>query len=90
MPNKWDNTSRLRLVKTTITSQLFLILPFPLNKFAMNYTAGQIGKWQEVYRTKCITIGEETGLYKDDVVPRGCTPSYLPKFIPIEVAKLKK
>ena len=62
----------------------------PEVQWAMNYTAGQIGKWQEEYRARCISIGEETGLYKDEVVPRGCTPSYLPKFIPIEVAKLKK
>ena len=62
----------------------------PEVQWAMNYTAGQIGKWQEEYRAKCISIGEKTGLYKDEIVPRGCTPSYLPKFISIEVAKLKK
>ena len=62
----------------------------PEVQWAMNFTAGQIGKWQEEYRARCISIGEETGLYKDEVVPRGCTPSYLPKFISIEVAKLKK
>ena len=62
----------------------------PEVQWAMNYTAGQIGKWQKEYRGRCISIGEKTGLYKDEIVPRGCTPSYLPKFIPIEVAKLKK
>lgn len=62
----------------------------PEVQWAMNYTAGQIGKWQEAYRERCIAIGEETGLYKDEVVPRGCTPSYLPEFISIEVAKLQK
>ena len=62
----------------------------PEVQWAMNYTAGQIGKWEEKYRKKCINIGIETGLYKDEVVPRNCTPSYLPKFIPIEVAKLNK
>jgi 3-methyladenine DNA glycosylase AlkD len=62
----------------------------PEVQWAMNFTAGQIGKWQEEYRSRCIEIGVKTGLYKDEVVPRGCTPSYLPKFIPIEVAKLKK
>ena len=62
----------------------------PPVQWAMNFTAGQIGKWQEEHRARCISIGEETGLYKDEIVPRGCTPSYLPKFIPIEVAKLKK
>lgn len=62
----------------------------PEVQWAMNYTAGQIGKWQEEHRARCIAIGEKTGLYKDEIVPRGCTPSYLPKFIPIEVAKLNK
>ncbi|MFT4535822.1 MAG: 3-methyladenine DNA glycosylase AlkD [Saprospiraceae bacterium] len=62
----------------------------PEVQWAMNYTAGQIGKWQEKYRARCISIGEETGLYKDEIVPRGCTPSYLPQFISIEVAKLSK
>lgn len=62
----------------------------PEVQWAMNFTAGQIGKWQEAYRARCIAIGETTGLYKDEVVPRGCTPSYLPQFIAIEVAKLKK
>ncbi|MEQ9217874.1 MAG: DNA alkylation repair protein [Cyclobacteriaceae bacterium] len=62
----------------------------PEVQWAMNYTAGQIGKWQEQYRDRCIAIGEHTGLYKDEIVARGCTPGYLPKFIPIEVAKLKK
>ncbi|MCG8328015.1 MAG: DNA alkylation repair protein [Chitinophagales bacterium] len=62
----------------------------PEVQWAMNFTAGQIGKWQEVYRARCIAIGEETGLYKDEVARKGCTPNYLPKFIPIEVAKLKK
>jgi len=62
----------------------------PEVQWAMNYTAGQIGKWQEEYRDRCISIGEETGLYKDEIVAKNCTPSYLPKFISIEVAKLKK
>ncbi len=62
----------------------------PQVQWAMNFTAGQIGKWQEMHRKRCIAIGEETGLYKDEVVSKGCTPSYLPKFIPIEVAKLEK
>jgi len=62
----------------------------PEVQWAMNYTAGQIGKWQEKYRDRCISIGEETGLYKDEMVAKNCVPSYLPKFIPIEVAKLNK
>lgn len=62
----------------------------PEVQWAMNFTAGQIGKWQEEYRDRCIAIGENTGLYKEEVAPKGCTPNYLPKFIPMEVAKLKK
>lgn len=62
----------------------------PEVQWAMNYTAGQIGKWQEKYRDRCILIGEKTGLYKDEMVAKNCVPNYLPKFISIEVAKLKK
>ena len=67
-----------------------LVTEKPAVQWAMNYTAGQIGKWQEKYRARCISIGEKTGLYKDEIVARGCTPSYLPQFIPIEVAKLER
>ncbi|NER11772.1 3-methyladenine DNA glycosylase AlkD [Muriicola jejuensis] len=62
----------------------------PEVQWAMNYTAGQIGKWQEEYRDRCISIGETTGLYKDEIVAKNCTPSYLPEFIRIEVEKLNK
>jgi len=55
----------------------------------MNFTAGWIGVYDETRRTKCIKLGEKTGLYKDEVVPRGCTPSYLPAFITVEVNKRK-
>lgn len=62
----------------------------PEVQWAMNYTAGQIGKWQEEYRERCISIGQTTKLYKDEVVAKNCTPSYLPEFIRIEVEKLNK
>jgi 3-methyladenine DNA glycosylase AlkD len=62
----------------------------PEVQWAMNFTAGQIGIFQPEYRSRCIALGERTGLYKDEVVPKNCTPSYLPKFISIQVAKLKK
>ena len=62
----------------------------PEVQWAMNFTAGWIGVYDEIYRTRCIKIGEKTGLYKDEVVPRGCTPAYLPKFIEIEVNKREK
>lgn len=62
----------------------------PEVQWAMNFTAGQIGVYQPEYRQRCITLGERTGLYKDEKVPKNCTPSYLPDFISIQVAKLKK
>ncbi len=95
----WYYQARLRWMGNTNHSNTeYLLTAIEANlmkeqpevQWAMNYTAGQIGKWQKEYRSRCIAIGEETGLYKDEMVARGCTPSYLPKFIPIEVAKLKK
>jgi 3-methyladenine DNA glycosylase AlkD len=56
---------------------------------AMNFTAAWIGVYDERYRNRCIKIGEKTGLYKDEVVAKGCTPNYLPAFIEIEVDKRK-
>ncbi|MEO1260755.1 MAG: DNA alkylation repair protein [Bacteroidota bacterium] len=74
----------LNAIETNIVGEV------PEVQWAMNFTAGQIGKWQEEHRARCIAIGEKTGLYKEEVAPRGCTPNYLPEFISIEVAKLKK
>jgi 3-methyladenine DNA glycosylase AlkD len=62
----------------------------PAVQWAMNFTAGQIGIFQPEHRSRCIALGERTGLYKDEVVAKNCTPNYLPKFISIQVAKLKK
>lgn len=59
----------------------------PEVQWAMNFCAGQIGVHDPQFRTDCIRLGEKTGLYKGDPVSRGCTPSYLPEFIEIEVAK---
>jgi len=42
------------------------------------------------YRSRCIAIGERTGLYRDEIVAKNCTPNYLPKYIAIQVEKLKK
>ncbi|MGE9313620.1 DNA alkylation repair protein [Niabella sp. CJ426] len=62
----------------------------PEVQWAMNFTAGQIGVFQPEHRARCIAIGERTGLYKDEVVAKNCTPSYLPEFIAIQVEKLGK
>ena len=60
----------------------------PEVQWAMNFTAGQIGTYESKQRARCIILGENVGLYKDEVVARGCTPSYLPEFIRIQVDKL--
>lgn len=59
----------------------------PEVQWAMNFCAGQIGVHEPKFRSRCIKLGERLGLYKDERVPRNCTPSYLPEFIRIEVAK---
>lgn len=59
----------------------------PEVQWAMNFTAGWIGVFDPGYRNQCIEIGEKSGLYKDEMVSKGCTPDYLPKFIEIEAAK---
>ncbi|MBC6299465.1 DNA alkylation repair protein [Listeria booriae] len=61
----------------------------PEVKWAMNFTAGWIGVYDEKNRARCMQLGEKTGLYKDQVVAKGCTPDYLPSFITIEVNKRK-
>lgn len=93
----WYYQARLRWMgKTDHSNTEYLLSSIEKNlmkeqpevQWAMNFTAGQIGKWQDNYRDRCISIGEKTGLYKDEIVAKNCTPSYLPEFIRIEVAKL--
>lgn len=59
----------------------------PEVQWAMNFTAGWIGIYDEEYRERCMEIGVRTGLYKGEMVSKGCTPNYLPEFISIEVDK---
>jgi 3-methyladenine DNA glycosylase AlkD len=59
----------------------------PEVQWAMNFTAGWIGVYEKQHRDRCITIGEKTGLYRGDMVSKGCTPNYLPEFITIESNK---
>lgn len=73
----------LAMIENGITKEV------PEVQWAMNFTAAQIGIFEPKYRARCITLGERTGLYKDEVVSRNCTPNYLPKFITMQVAKLK-
>lgn len=88
---RWTgNTGHINTEELLSTIEKNMINEQPEVQWAMNFTAGQIGKFQKEYRAKCIAIGEKTGLYKDEVAVKGCTPNFLPKFISIEVAKLNK
>lgn len=59
----------------------------PEVQWAMNFTAGWIGVYEKQYRNQCVALGERTGLYKGEMVSKGCTPNYLPEFISIESNK---
>ncbi len=59
----------------------------PEVQWAMNFCACQIGVHEPKFRARCIKLGEALGLYKGEHVSKNCTPSYLPDFIRIEVAK---
>lgn len=56
-------------------------------QWAMNFTAGWIGVYDKKFRARCVSLGKKTGLYKDQMVSKGCTPNYLPEFIAIESNK---
>ncbi|RYY26934.1 MAG: DNA alkylation repair protein [Chitinophagaceae bacterium] len=95
----WYYQGRLRWVGQAPPSNTDLLLAsieariekeVPEVQWAMNFTAAQIGIFQPEYRDRCIALGVRTGLYKDEVVARGCTPNYLPELISIQVAKLKQ
>ena len=59
----------------------------PEVQWAMNFCACQIGVHEPKFRSRCIKLGKALGLYKDEPVAKNCTPSYIPEFIRIEVAK---
>lgn len=95
----WYYQGRLRWVGQTPPPNTEELLSFieqrieseqPEVQWAMNFTAAQIGIFQPEFRARCIALGENTGLYKDEIVKKGCTPNYLPELIAIQVAKLKK
>lgn len=92
----WYHQARLRWVGQTPpgnTAELMESLEKemadaePEAQWTMNYCAGQIGIHEPEYRDRCVKLGEKLGLYKDEHVSKNCTPSYLPEFIRIEVAK---
>ena len=77
-----DNTADL-----LATVEANILQEEPEVQWAMNFTTGWIGVYDEKYRARCIELGEKTGLYKGEMVAKGCTPNYLPEFITIEVNK---
>lgn len=62
----------------------------PEVQWAMNFCACQIALHEERFRARCLALGEKLGLYKNERVPKNCTPSYLPEFVRIELAKRRK
>lgn len=77
-----ENTPDLLLAIETIIAK-----EEPEVKWAMNFTAGWIGVYEKKYRNRCVALGEKTGLYKGEMVSKGCTPNYLPEFIEMESNK---
>lgn len=59
----------------------------PEVQWTMNFCACWIALHEEQFRPRCLALGEKLGLYKGDIVPRNCTPSYLPEFVRVELAK---
>lgn len=58
-------------------------------QWAMNFVAAQIGIFDKPLRQRCIQLGENTALYKDEKYSKNCTPNYLPIYIAMQVEKLK-
>ncbi len=92
----WYHQARLRWTGQTPpenSEELVAILEaelareVPQVQWTMNFCAAWIGIFQPELRQRCVQLGEQIGLYKDEKVARNCTPSYLPEFIRIEVAK---
>lgn len=92
----WYYQGRLRWVGQTPPGNTDLLLSaieekmlheLPEVQWAMNFTAGWIGVFDRANRGKCVDIGQKLGLYEDEVVAKGCSPNYLPKFIELETKK---
>jgi 3-methyladenine DNA glycosylase AlkD len=92
----WYHQARLRWVGQTppgnsadlmVSLEKNLAKAEPEVQWTMNFCAGQIGIHEPKFRARCIKLGKALGLYKDENVSKNCTPSYLPEFIRIEVAK---
>lgn len=77
-----DNTDALlTVIESTIHKE------HPDVQWAMNFLCGWVGVFDEKQRKRCIELGENTALFKEERAVKGCTPNYLPEFINIELAK---
>lgn len=77
-----DNTEELvTIIEKSIADEVEEV------QWAMNFLLGWVGVFDADYRDRCMAVGEKTGLYKDEMVAKGCTPNYLPDFIAIEAGK---
>lgn len=56
-------------------------------QWAMNFCLCWIALYEEAYRERCIALAERVGIYKEQKVPKNCTPNYLPGFLEVELAK---
>jgi len=93
----WYHQARLRWMGKTPPPKNSAILLESLEKsmqsaepevqWAMNFCAGWIGVFEPKLRSRCVRLGKELGLYKNEPVSKNCTPSYLPEFIQMEVGK---
>lgn len=59
----------------------------PSVQWAMNFCLCWIALYEETYRERCIALAERVGIYKEQKVPKNCTPNYLPGFLEVELAK---
>lgn len=59
----------------------------PSVQWAMNFCLCWIALYEEAYRERCIALAERVGIYKEQKVPKNCTPNYLPGFLEVELAK---
>ena len=91
----WYYQARLRWTGKTPPDSEILLSKIEKNiekespevQWAMNFTAAWIGVYERRYRNQCVALGEKTGLFKGQMVSKGCTPDYLPEFIEIERKK---
>ena len=59
----------------------------PEVQWTMNNTLAAIGMHQTQHRQRVVALGEKIGLYRDWPVSKGCTPPYVPVWVPAMVQR---